>query len=349
VTSAVTELVVLTGFLGSGKTTLLLDILAQPEAADTALIINEVGEINIDGAIIADSGYSLPVALLTNGCVCCSISNDLLFTIEALFESRRGTDLPPFRRIVLECSGLSRPGPILRSLRDLARYDIRTRVIATMPCGEVASSAEFEETAAQLAAAHAIVITKNEASTPEERSQACSQARAINPLAKLIDTEDRRERALRSILLPEESTPVYAQDIESRGPGSLNHPRINIMRAIFPAGATWPEVEEWLENLVGTCGERLLRVKGIVSVADCPDPLLIQSVGTFFSGPRRMPRAALDSLGLVIIARDIEGGALRQAQLGCPASVSQLMFQTSTGQRPSLLESGPFRVLNGPV
>jgi len=85
-TRAPTEFVLLTGFLGSGKTTLLRDFLEGPEAADTAVIINEAGEINIDGAIIAETGRGLPVALLSSGCVCCSVSNDLLYTIEALVE-----------------------------------------------------------------------------------------------------------------------------------------------------------------------------------------------------------------------------------------------------------------------
>jgi G3E family GTPase len=72
---------VLTGFLGSGKTTLLRDFLVTPEAADTAVIVNEVGEIGLDGVVLRESSDDVPMAMLSNGCVCCQIGSDLAFTI----------------------------------------------------------------------------------------------------------------------------------------------------------------------------------------------------------------------------------------------------------------------------
>ena len=90
------DFILLTGALGSGKTTLLRDFLATPEAADTAVIVNEAGEIDIDGAILGETDSKLPMALLANGCVSCSIANELLYTVEALVASRT----TPFRRIV---------------------------------------------------------------------------------------------------------------------------------------------------------------------------------------------------------------------------------------------------------
>src|SRR6185312_8141771 len=74
---------VLTGFLGSGKTTLLRDFLDRPEAADTAVIVNEVGEIGLDGIVLREGG-DLPMATLSNGCVCCQIGSEVATFEEAV-------------------------------------------------------------------------------------------------------------------------------------------------------------------------------------------------------------------------------------------------------------------------
>ena len=78
------EFLVLTGFLGSGKTTLLRDFLTRPEAADTAIIVNEAGEIGLDGAILRESRRRCPDDDAANGCICCQLGSDLATTVEAL-------------------------------------------------------------------------------------------------------------------------------------------------------------------------------------------------------------------------------------------------------------------------
>ncbi|MBE7200010.1 MAG: cobalamin biosynthesis protein CobW, partial [Parafilimonas terrae] len=83
------DFVVLTGFLGSGKTTLLRDFLTRPEAADTAVIVNEAGEIGLDGLILRETGGDVPMTLLANGCVCCQMTSDLAQTVEALLMAER--------------------------------------------------------------------------------------------------------------------------------------------------------------------------------------------------------------------------------------------------------------------
>ena len=122
---------VLTGFLGSGKTTLLRDFLQMPEAADTAVIINEVGEIGLDGIVLREGGSDLPMAMLSNGCVCCQIGSDLAFTIDRLIAAKRPQGAGPLQRIILETSGLSKPGPVLRTLTTLAEHRMRVAVVGT--------------------------------------------------------------------------------------------------------------------------------------------------------------------------------------------------------------------------
>ena len=105
---------VLTGFLGSGKTTLLRRALASPEFSDTAVIINEIGEIAIDHYLVdfVEGG----VLELPGGCLCCAVREDLARTLRGLLERRDAGEIRRFRRIVIETSGLADPAPILFTL-----------------------------------------------------------------------------------------------------------------------------------------------------------------------------------------------------------------------------------------
>ena len=148
-----TDFVVLTGFLGSGKTTLLRDYLASPDAADTAVIVNEAGEIGLDGVILREEGREgdTPIAMLSNGCICCTEGSDLAYTIDRLLAAERPGATGPLRRIVLETSGLSKPGPVLRQLASLAVHRLRVSVLATFDVTRGAAVVEFEEAAARVA------------------------------------------------------------------------------------------------------------------------------------------------------------------------------------------------------
>jgi G3E family GTPase len=322
-----TEFVLLTGFLGSGKTTLLLDFLTGPEAIDTAVIVNEVGEINIDGAILAESGRDLPMAMLSNGCVCCSIANDLLYTIEALVEGRAESGLPPFRRIILECSGLSRPGPIVRSLGELGRMGMKVRVVATYdPQRGALHTAQFEDAVAQLAAADRVIITKLDEIDDDTLAQAEATIAGITPLADCIVQPDHARRA--AAAFADNGPVIVSRDLRD----ALDHPRIAVLLARFANHIPIADLLDWLENLAGLCGDRLLRTKGVVRVREADAPLLIQSVGTLFSPPRRFSLGADE--GLVIIARDVAVADIQALPPISPTAISRLT-------------SDPFRMTRG--
>ena len=127
------DLFLLCGFLGSGKTTLLVDYLRDPASRDTGVIVNEAGEVGVDGAIVANDSDNVPMTLMANGCVCCSLRSDLVYTLSALLDAPRPDGEGPLQRVILECSGLSRPGPIIASLADpeLARRGLRLTVVCT--------------------------------------------------------------------------------------------------------------------------------------------------------------------------------------------------------------------------
>ncbi|MEO9191350.1 MAG: GTP-binding protein, partial [Acetobacteraceae bacterium] len=107
---ALLPIAVLTGFLGSGKTTFLRGVLASPGMAETAVIINEFGEIGLDHLLVDATPDE--VVQLPSGCLCCAVRQDLVRTLYRLLTRRADGDLPPFRRIVVETSGLAEPAPI---------------------------------------------------------------------------------------------------------------------------------------------------------------------------------------------------------------------------------------------
>ncbi|WP_426435737.1 CobW family GTP-binding protein [Bradyrhizobium genosp. P] len=296
---------VLTGFLGSGKTTLLRDFLACPEAADTAVIVNEVGEIALDGVVLREGGSDLPIAMLSNGCVCCQIGSDLAFTIDRLIMTPRPPGAGPLRRIILETSGLSMPGPVLRTLATLAEHRMRVAVIGTFDLQHGGDAAAYEEAVAQWTAAHRIVATKADLVTAVDLAAAPSAIADVNPLAEVVATADRASSVLLAFA-PLTAPPRF--DI-AVAPGSA-HPRIALCLA-KPAGeVAYSDLAAWLDNLAGALGERLLRIKGLVQVVESRQPLLIECVGTTFSLPRPFQIDGAQLSGLVIIARDVEGAEL---------------------------------------
>src|SRR6266581_3279811 len=105
---------IVTGFLGAGKTTLIRALLESPEGANTAIVVNEYGEIGIDNALLRSS--SDVTVLLGNGCLCCNVRTDLQETLRGLFVDRARGAVPSFERVVIETSGLADPGPVLQTL-----------------------------------------------------------------------------------------------------------------------------------------------------------------------------------------------------------------------------------------
>src|SRR3974377_2016479 len=104
---------VITGFLGAGKTTLLRVFLAMPEGQGTAVVVNEFGAVGIDDALVRLSADD--TVLLGNGCLCCITRSDLQITLRRMVIERERGEIPYFKRIVIETSGLADPSPILQT------------------------------------------------------------------------------------------------------------------------------------------------------------------------------------------------------------------------------------------
>src|ERR1700740_1308256 len=154
----------LTGFLGSGKTTLLRRALVSPELADTAVIINEIGEIAIDHHLV--NFVEGNVLELPGGCLCCAVREDLARTLRGLLERRDAGEIRRFRRIVIETTGLADPAPILFTLGTDPMLDHRLRLSAVVTLVEAMQGGEtldrFAEGGRQAALADTLVITKTD-------------------------------------------------------------------------------------------------------------------------------------------------------------------------------------------
>ncbi|MDN7181610.1 GTP-binding protein [Caballeronia sp. SEWSISQ10-4 2] len=300
-------------------------LLDSGSGASTAVIVNEVGAVNIDGVVLSESARGMMMATLSNGCVCCSLTDDLATTVEELVALRAEAGQKPFERIVLECSGLSRPGAVMRSLEQLAKLRFRLHIVATYDCSRPPLDRDFEDASAQLGAAHTVVLTKIDLVSPERRAQARSVVAGINPMARIVDEFAPSIRACEAFAAVDTLvSPQIVGSESTRVGGTLFHPRVRVFRARFTQKPNWEDVLEWLENIAGMTGDRLLRMKAIVAGPHETDRVLLQSVGTTFAAPRRLATTAFDDLAAVFIVRDCAMVELQQIDGACSVSWTAL-------------------------
>ena len=264
---------VVTGFLGAGKTTLLRRFLASPEGQGTAVIINEFGAVGIDDALVRDSAEE--TVLLGNGCVCCITRSDLQAALRRLvFDRERGT-VPPFSRVVIETSGLADPGPILqtfstdRALGGEFHIDVVLAVVDAVN-GEAALDTAAEARK-QIILADRLVISKTDLASPATVEQLTRRLQQLNPRA-VIDI------AIAGALDPQR---IIQPAMNERG-GFVAEAEHDDGIASFAITRETPI--EWLtfaramETLIALRGADLLRAKGILNIAGCRGPVVVQYV-----------------------------------------------------------------------
>src|SRR5438309_7276068 len=178
---------VVTGFLGSGKTTLIRQLLRTPEGANTAIVINEFGEVGIDDALLRASSDA--TVLLGNGCLCCTVRTDLQESLRTLFADRAQGAVPSFQRVVIETSGLADPGPVLQTFasdRALGQeFHLQALVTVVDAPGGAGNLAAMPEARQQVALADRIVISKTDRADTEAVAALTGQIRELTaaPLA----------------------------------------------------------------------------------------------------------------------------------------------------------------------
>jgi G3E family GTPase len=329
---------VLTGFLGSGKTTLLNRLLRHPAMGETAVIINEFGEIGIDDALVVSS--SDQVTLLASGCLCCTSRGDLIETLGELMDKRKRGEVPRFMRVVIETTGLADPAPILQGLMTdlmLLNHFRMGHVVTVVDAYHGAKTLDRQfEAVKQAAVADRLVLSKGDLAAPDEVAQLRARLRRLNPVAAIVeavlgevepallfgatgfDIADKTAE-VRSWLAVE--APAHGHGEHRHGHDPNRHDeRIRAHCLTFNAPLDWEAVAGWLDWLATEHGENLLRVKGLLNVRGQDEPVVIQGVHHLFHPPSTLPAwpDADRRSRLVFIVRDLDRGAIEE---GAPAAV----------------------------
>ena len=299
---------VVTGFLGAGKTTLLNRLLREPELADALVIVNELGEIGLDHLLVEKIDGD--VILLSSGCLCCSLRGDLVDALRNLAARRDAGRIAPFKRIVIETSGLADPAPVLNAIMADPELTFRYRFAGIVTLVDAvngqATLRNIGESSRQVALADRLAITKSDLLVGADRSAilaALTQSlRQANPGAPILDIAAGEFRAGDLLALdPFDGIDDVAAARRWRPFGGIgpaqsalasdvrHKPSIGAydLRLSDPVGA--PAFALFLDMLRAALGPRLLRVKGLVALAEHPDePLVIHGVQHIFHPPRRL-------------------------------------------------------------
>lgn len=281
----------LTGFLGSGKTTLLKRLLADPALADTAVLINEFGEIGLDHHLVERIDDTL--VLLQSGCICCTVRGELADALRDLHSKRERGAVPPFTRVVIESTGLADPFPVLSTLRadPVLRHHFRAgNVVTTVDAVNALTQLDtYAESNRQVAIADRIIVTKTDlcegATVPSVLFERLAQ---LNPDA--IRYSEAMERPGAETLLGDDETPPTAQPQSARGfycdtptplvsaSGDTHQAAISSFAITVKTPIDWTRFGVWLTMLLNRHGDRVLRVKGILNLAGEERPVAVHGV-----------------------------------------------------------------------
>ncbi len=312
---------VISGFLGSGKTTLLNHLLSHPKMADTAVIVNEFGEIGFDHLLIEQAIED--TVLLENGCVCCSIRGDLVDTLLSLLRQVEKGDIPSFARAAVETTGLADPAPVLQTLMSdprLAGKFTLHRVVATIDAVNGASQLdEFPEAVKQASIADELFLTKADLVSTDGVVTLKTRLVTLNPIAPITPVahgaiEPDHIFAANSAVHPELPRDLLDElrNIEGGNPHRHRHDGISAFSIVRDDPLPWPVITGWLESVVSLRGADLLRIKGLVNVVGRPRPVVIHGVQHVFHPPTELATWPDDDrrTRLVFIARLIDRAAM---------------------------------------
>lgn len=330
-------LTVLTGFLGAGKTTLLNRMLRDPALADTVVIVNEFGEIGLDHLLIESVGEDM--ILLGAGCLCCTVRGDLIATLEDLLRKRDNGRIQPFRRVVIETTGLADPAPILHALIYhpylVMRYRLQGVVTVVDAVNGEATLDAYPEALRQAAVADRIVVAKADLAA-DAGTALRRRLRDINPGATLHGADVAASSLLGGLFgLDGKGDDVRAwlgaEAVDAHHHHGHHHHDVNRHDAAIRAFTLTSDVpvarasfEMFLDLLRSAHGPKLLRLKGLVALADSPDrPFVVHGVQHVIHTPVELAAWPDDDRRsrLVLIVRDLDPSfveSLWDAFLGRP-------------------------------
>ncbi len=308
----------ISGFLGSGKTTLLKRMLASPALADTAVLINEFGEVGLDHELIERVDEN--TVLLQSGCLCCTIRGELAEAIKSLHSRRARGEIPVYRRLMIESTGLADPLPILTTItaEPALRHHYRLGlVVATVDAVNGMGHLDRQpESLKQAAVADRLVVTKTDIADSAATADLVARLRRLNPSAPVrfatdenLDPEELIGRDLFDIAtksrevmrwFEEEAVGIDDGDhLQGRGQDHRHehahrHDRnrhgddIRAFSFVFEEPIDWTAFGLWLSALLNRHGEAILRVKGILSIAGERAPVAINGVQQLVHAPTHL-------------------------------------------------------------
>jgi G3E family GTPase len=279
-----------TGFLGSGKTTMINAALKAPELSNTVVVVNEFGEVGLDHSLVANSNDA--VIVLENGCLCCTVRSDLVSTLNELYQSRLAGRIAAFDHVVIETSGLAEPGPVLQAFLSEPTLDGLFRVSSVLTLVDAVNWPEtrrnHDEATRQVALADTIRITKLDLADADVTDGLPAEIGQLNPAAdiKPMSWETSDIVAL-----------LTADGFDAADPGADPRPWLSLSRyqatEVFNHDLDGQQIESFvllrqepvsraelqflLDGISQNLGPGLLRVKGLVNVAEEPGrPAVIQ-------------------------------------------------------------------------
>lgn len=314
---AFTSVTLLTGFLGSGKTTLLRRLLSDPSLADTAVLINELGEIGLDHHLL--ERIDERTVLLQSGCLCCTVRGELADAVKDLHSRRARGVIPGFRRLVIETTGLADPFPVLTTFHadPVLKHHYRVGCIVTAvdAVNAIRTLTTFPENVKQVAVADIIVLTKRDLAAADVARSAMRRVRAINPDARVLHGDDDDLAGLLTGAAVShrsaDSERWIAEELGAAGAAREGggHDRGVLAFALtFDRPLDWTAFGLWLTMLLHRHGAAVLRMKGILNVAGEAAPVAVHGVQHLVHAPTHM-RAWPDAdrrSRIVFIVRDLD-------------------------------------------
>jgi G3E family GTPase len=302
--------ILVTGFLGAGKTTLVKHLLGRPEAANTAVVVNEFGEIGIDDALLRSSTET--TVLLDRGCLCCTVRSDLQEALRDLLTDRLKGAVPSFERIVIETSGVADPGPILQTFlgdQGLGK-DLYLLTIACVVDAAILSEGRDlpPEAVKQIALSDRIIITKADLVTQEDCAEVERRVREMNPSAAQVFTVNGEIDP--AFLLDDTGRQMARTGFFADEVSHLSD--INTFSLVFDEELNWNAFARAMDDLRMLRAPDLLRVKGLLAVRGCAGPVVVHYVQHLAHAPMELTDWPGDdrSSRLVFITRSLQKEAV---------------------------------------
>jgi G3E family GTPase len=304
---------VITGFLGSGKTTLLNHLLRDPGMADTAVVINEFGEVPIDHLLVETALENTVV--LQSGCICCTVRGDLVDTLSDLMGKRARGQIPAFSRVAIETTGLADPAPILHTLATelvlAAQFALRTVVTTADAVNGLGQLDSFSEPLKQAALADIILVTKTDLADRATVEALKVRLRQLNPSADMLEVvhgnispDQLFSRAADPRANPEElrrwldaeayeHTHEHGHNVDGHHHHTENDPNrhgdsIRAFCLTLDRPIALDALKAWLQSITSLRGRDLLRMKGIVNIENLPGPVVVHGVQHVIHPPVRL-------------------------------------------------------------